>query len=244
MAHAIFSPSSSDRWFKCPASAYLNYSAEYKVGIPAATGTLIHEMCEMLLKGRLKDMTLRNYWLGKVQVVEDFEIEVDEDMIACAETYVEYIHKRKEELNAKMLIEEKVFMDEISTKCFGTADTILIGEDRIAVIDLKSGKWGVDVERNKQLMIYGLGALARYGDENTTMELTIVQPRGWHKDGPIRTYEISATNLVDWGYNDLKQATDACDEENPRYVAGDHCRFCNAKADCDTYKNTLGEKYD
>ena len=45
-------------------------------------------------------MTLRDYWLGKVQVVEDFEIEVDEDMIACAETYVEYIHKRKEELNA------------------------------------------------------------------------------------------------------------------------------------------------
>jgi len=197
----------------------------------------------MLLKGRLKDMTLRDYWLGKVQVVEDFEIEVDEDMIACAETYVEYIYKRKEELNAKMLIEEKVYMDEISTKCFGTADTILIGEDRIAVIDLKSGKWGVDVERNKQLMIYGLGALARYGDENTTMELTIVQPRGWHKDGPIRTYEISATNLVDWGYNDLKQATDACDEENPQYAAGDHCRFCNAKADCDTYKTTLGEKY-
>jgi hypothetical protein len=125
-------------------------------------------MCEMLLKGRLKDMTLRDYWLGKVQVVEDFEIEVDEDMIACAETYVEYIHKRKEELNAggKMLIEEKVFMDEISTKCFGTADTILLVKIALAVIDLKSGKWGVDVERNKQLMIYGLGALARYGDEN------------------------------------------------------------------------------
>ena len=86
MPHAIFSPSSSDRWFKCPASAYLNYSAEYTVNIAAATGTLIHEMCEMLLKGRLKDISLEEYWLGKVVDIEDFQIEVTEDMIRCAET--------------------------------------------------------------------------------------------------------------------------------------------------------------
>ena len=241
MTHAIFSPSSSDRWFECPASAYLNYSAEYTVNIAAATGTLIHEMCEMLLKGRLKDITLEEYWLGKVVDIEDFQIEVTEDMVKCAETYVEYIFKRKEELNATMVIEEKVYMDEISDKCFGTADCILIGEDRICVIDLKSGKWPVEAVKNKQLMIYGVGAFIRYGNENPdiTMELTIVQPR---IKNAIKTFEITTPNLLSWATQDLKQATDACDEENPQRVAGDHCRFCAAKTDCDEYKSKLGEK--
>ena len=153
MAHAIFSPSSADRWFKCPASAYLNYQAEYTVGLPAATGTLIHSMTEMLLKDRLRDMTLRDYWIGRKEVVEDFEIEVDEDMVACAEVYVDYIEKRQKELGARSVIEEKVYLDEISGKCFGTADCILIAEDRICVIDLKSGKWPVEAVKNKQLKV-------------------------------------------------------------------------------------------
>lgn len=242
MTHAIFSPSSSDRWFECPASAYLNYSAEYTVNIAAATGTLIHEMCEMLLKGRLQDISLEEYWLGKVVDMEDFQIEVTEDMVKCAETYVEYIFKRKEELNATMVIEEKVYMDEISDKCFGTADCILIGENRICVIDLKSGKWPVEAVKNKQLMIYGVGAFIRYGNENPdiTMELTIVQPR---IKNAIKTFEITTPNLLSWAIQDLKQATDACDEENPQRVAGDHCRFCAAKTDCDEYKSKLGEKF-
>lgn len=242
MPHAIFSPSSSDRWFECPASAYLNYSAEYTVNIAAATGTLIHEMCEMLLKGRLKDITLEEYWLGKVVDIEDFQIEVTEDMVKCAEVYVEYIFKRKEELNATMVIEEKVFMDEISDKCFGTADCILIAKDRICVIDLKSGKWPVEAVKNKQLMIYGVGAFIRYGNENPdiTMELTIVQPR---IKNAIKTFEITTPNLLSWATQDLKQATDACDEENPKRAAGDHCRFCAAKPECDEYKTKLGEKY-
>jgi hypothetical protein len=194
----------------------------------------------MLLKGRLKDISLEEYWLGKVVDIEDFQIEVTEDMIRCAETYVEYIFKRKEELNATMVIEEKVFMDEISDKCFGTADCILIAEDRICVIDLKSGKWPVEVVKNKQLKIYATGAFLRYGnqDADITIEMTIVQPR---LKNPIKTHEISSPNLIHWANTDLKQATDACDEESPQYSFGDHCRFCNAKADCDEYKRNSGE---
>ena len=34
------------------------------------------------------------------------------------------------------------------------------------------------------MRIYALGALSRYGDD-CTVQMTIVQPRGWHKDGHI-----------------------------------------------------------
>lgn len=243
MPHAKYSPSSSKIWMKCPGMPSLMHQVEYKVGMPAAVGTLIHSMTEMLLKERLENATLEQYWLGKIECVEDFEIEVDKDMIQCAEVYVEYVQKRKEELNAKILVEERVSMEEISPYIWGTADAILIGKNEIEIIDLKSGKFPVDVEHNSQLLIYSLGALSRYGDESTTVTMTIVQPRTWHKDGPIRSYSMSAANLVEWGYETLKQATDACDEENPQFNPSDtNCRWCNAREVCDAYKNFKGEK--
>ena len=199
MAHALASPSSAERWFKCAGSVLANADMPYETSLAAANGTLIHHMTEMLLKDRLRDMTLRDYWLDRKEVIEDFEIEIDEEMINCAEVYVDYILKREEELGARRVIEEKVYLNEISDKCYGTADCILLSENRICVIDLKSGKWAVDPVKNKQLMIYGLGALSRYGGGNPdiTMELTIVQPRVKNQ---IKTFEISAPNLGGMGF--------------------------------------------
>ena len=163
-------------------------------------------------------------------------------MIDCANTYVDYIDQRMMDLDvARPLIEEKVNMPEIHTDLWGTADAILIGKDMIEVIDLKTGKWAVEAD-NPQMRIYALGALSRYGDD-CTVQFTIVQPRGWHKDGPIRSYSISAINLVEWAYETLKPAAEACYEEIPTYnYSKDGCRWCNAKAECDTYKlNQKGE---
>ncbi len=75
-------------------------------------------------------------------------------MISCAEQYVEYVQQRQEELEGNLLIEEKLHIDEISPECWGTGDALILGKksNRIAVIDLKSGKFPVDVEHNEQLM--------------------------------------------------------------------------------------------
>ena len=245
MAHAKLSPSGSKIWMACPGMPNLAMEVPYSTSLPAATGTLVHSMTEMLLKDRLENVTLQDYWLGRKENVEDFEIEVDEDMIKCAEVYVDYVNKRKEELDAKMLIEERGSMEEISEHIWGTADAILIGEKELEIIDLKSGKFPVDVENNTQLLIYALGALSRYGNEDTVVTMTIVQPRSWHKDGAIRSYSMSAANLVEWGYETLKPAADACDEEEPQYnPSKETCRFCNAKDICDSYKQYVGEKND
>ena len=244
MSHAKYGPSAAEKWTKCPAMPTLVRQADYKVGIPAATGTLIHQMTEMVLKERLDNATLKDYWFGTKHVVEDFEIEVDEDMIDCAEMYVDYINKRTEELNGKLLIEEKVYLSEISPDLWGTADAIILTKEKIAVIDLKSGKYPVDVDNNMQLKIYALGALARYGNEDTLVESTIVQPRARHKNGKIRSTEYSAENLVNWADEFLTPAIARCEEEEPEYVYGDHCRFCNARDICNTYKLNTGVKND
>lgn len=77
------------------------------------------------------------------------------------------------------------------------------------------------------MSIYGLGALSRYGNENMKVILTIVQPRA---KNPIRSWETTAENLVDWGFDVLKPALDLCEAEEPVFVYGkEHCRFCPAK---------------
>jgi hypothetical protein len=241
MAHSRFSPSAAKRWMACPGSIQLSESIPFVMDttIPAATGTLVHHMVEMLLKERLENVTLSDYWLDREEEIDGFNIKVTKQMIDCAEVYVDYVKNRQEELEGTLLIEEKLYINEISSECWGTGDATILGKkaNRIAVIDLKSGKFPVDVENNPQLMIYGLGALARYGDDKTTMELTIVQPTSYHKDGKIRVWDITADNLVEWGFNILKPAIEACLEPEPVFNAGrDQCRFCRAKEICEAYK--------
>ena len=246
MAHAILAPSSISRVIRCPGSAIPNAEAPNTSSLPAARGTAIHEMCEQLLKDRLDNITLSDYWLGKTVELEGFAIEIGLEEIMIAETYVNYIRQRTEELNGKLLIEEKLYMNEISDDCWGTSDAVILGEsNRMVVADLKSGNFPVDVNFNEQLMTYSLGALARWGNENTVIEMTIIQPskKSFHKDGPIRSFDIQAVDLVDWGFNILKPACEEALGESPTYNAGDWCRFCAYKPDCLTFqKHQEGEK--
>lgn len=246
MAHAKLAPSSISRVIRCPGSAIPNAEAPSNPSFPAARGTAIHEMCEQLLKDRLDNITLSDYWLGKTVELEGFAIEIGLEEIMIAETYVNYIRQRTEELNGKLLIEEKLYMNEISDDCWGTSDAVILGEgNRMVVADLKSGNFPVDVNFNEQLMTYSLGALARFGNENTVIEMTIIQPskKSFHKDGPIRSFDIQAVDLVDWGFNILKPACEEALGESPTYNAGDWCRFCAYKPDCLTFqKHQEGEK--
>ena len=136
-------------------------------------------------------------------------------------------------------------MNEISDDCWGTSDAVILGKNnRMVVADLKSGNFPVDVNFNEQLMTYSLGALARWGDENTVVEITIIQPskKSFDKAGPISTWDIQAVDLVDWGFNILKPACEEALGESPTYNAGDWCRFCAYKPDCATFQNNLEVK--
>ena len=98
---------------------------------------MIHEKVETLLKGRLNNLTIEEYYLGTTHNVEDIDITVDQEMNDCANSYVEYIDQRVQELDNKWtLIVERVNMPEIHTDLWGTADAILIGKDTIEIIDL------------------------------------------------------------------------------------------------------------
>src|SRR3546814_4893751 len=83
-----------------------------------------------------------------------------------------------------------------------TGDAVLYrpSTGELRVYDLKYGRGvPVEVERNSQELYYGLGAtMAEPGRLVNTVELVIVQPRAPHRDGPVRRWETTGMELLDW----------------------------------------------
>lgn len=236
--HSILGPSAHSRWSVCPASPTKSAEHPGTTSRAAVEGTIVHNISEMILKGKFKDIDPKKYWIGQEIQLEGETITVSPNNYDCAVFYVDYVKQRTAELEGTLLIEEQVEVSEIHEALWGTSDAIIIGKDRIAVIDYKNGRWNVEAVGNSQLKIYGLGACAKYCDDpDTIIELTIVQPNSPGKKPKIKTVETTAEILVDWGYRVLKPQAEACFEDEPKFVAGEHCRFCNYKPYCEKNKH-------
>jgi len=89
-------------------------------------------------------------------------------------------------------VEEKVNLDHIYPGMSGTPDAYYfdIRTNTLTVWDLKYGFGIVDVFENKQLMIYASGIIKKLNLKNINVVLKIVQPRAFHSEGTIRSWEV------------------------------------------------------
>jgi hypothetical protein len=197
-------------------------------------GTLAHEFAELILRKHEKIISTRkfNIEVKKIKANELYYPGMDEEVEKYT-SYVleEYSALRKDFPNAVLLIEERVDFSEYVPEGFGSDDSIIIAGTVMRVQDLKFGK-GIKVfaENNPQLMLYGLGALARYGllYDIQTVILVIHQPR---LDN-ISEWEISVEDLVKWGEEKVKPAAEIAFKGEGVQVPGEHCQFCKVSAVC------------
>lgn len=214
--HSELGASSYSRWKECPGSIRLsagipNISSSY-----AEEGTRAHEVAAILL-GRLQP-----------------DRPVEDEMLEAVKVYTDFVESLRAKGPSFEAIEEKVSLDKFYPGLFGTADYIAyFAEDRtLYVVDYKHGAGiAVEVFENEQLLYYGLGAL--YG-KNFPVErivLVIVQPRCSHPDGPVRAWETTPINMLDFLYELVINAKRTADPNAP-LKTGDHCRFCRAQAIC------------
>jgi len=234
--HALLSASGASRWLNCTPSARL----EDKFGVRetsvyAQEGTLAHEMSELYIRHDvLEDIPADEFDAGleRIMAHELF----DAEMLEVVPIYVDYVAtetRAAREVNpmATTEIEQVLDLTEYVPESFGTADCVIINDDIMEVIDLKYGK-GVPVyaTHNKQLMLYGLGALRKYDTlfDIKSVKLTIVQPR----INNISTWEISVEDLLDWAINELKPAAKLAFEGKGELKSGDWCKFCSLKNKC------------
>lgn len=249
MAHAILSASGASRWMACPPSARLEQGFENKSSVFAAEGTLAHELGELGLKLALGEITKRVYTTRANKLTKDNEL-FSEDMPDYVETYIETCMERVSEAKATtpdavFKIEQRLDFSEWVPQGFGTGDFTIIADGTMEICDLKYGK-GVPVsaENNKQMRLYALGALREFSFlyDIEKVRMTIIQPR---LDN-ISTDEITVQELLTWANEVVKPTAELAFKGEGEFCAGDHCRFCRAKAVCKARadKNMELAKYD
>lgn len=230
MAHAVLSPSAASRWLTCTPSARLELQFPDKAGDYAKEGTLAHEFGELFLRQKLGTDVAG--LLAKARENEFYT----PDMETHAEEYAalvweKYEIARKTTPDAILLVEEHIDLTAYVPEGFGTGDAVIIADDLLEIIDLKYGKGvAVSAKRNKQMMLYALGALLKYSIMYgvNRVRMTIYQPR----IGNVSEWEITAADLLEWAETELKQRAKMAFEGIGEQVPGDHCRFCRAKAVC------------
>lgn len=178
------------------------------------------------------------------------EFVVDDSMIENVRTYVNSI--REYAMLGQLHIEQRLSISHITGEkdAEGTSDAVItcIAQRELGVHDLKYGM-GVQVfaERNPQLMMYALAALAEFdptGEDYDNVRLVIHQPRLGHLD----EWVCPVTTLLAWAYNEAKpKAAQALIVLKSGVTSSDlhaseaACRFCKAKATCPELARTVSE---
>lgn len=159
---------------------------------------------------------------------------LDVEMIDCGRTMVADVRG----VGGTVRVEERVTIHTVHDDCWGTPDAYVMERDvrRLTVWDYKYGHRYVDAYRNWQLILYAIGILESEGipqDEwgHYALSLTIVQPRNYHPDGPVRSWSIGGPALVKY-VEPLRRAATEASMPGAQLRTGDHCRDCSARHAC------------
>ena len=252
LQHSKFSASASARLLACPGSYELSIKADdgsRRSTVFSAQGTLAHAICEVCIQTG-KDVS---EFIGEKRSADGYDFTLDEEFAEHAQVYVDYIRGLRA-VGFIVMLEQQVdpsvqFKEAVDVNLFGTADCVAYNPDtrELVIADLKFGAGvPVNVNANSQLLYYGAGAchfpkIEEYcksanvifnGVEDVT--LTIIQPRAYHPDGPIRRYNTTPADVKAWARDVLHAGVIKALSDNGQTLdAGTWCRFCPVLAHCD-----------
>lgn len=245
MSHALLSASGAHRWLLCTPSAKLEEQFPDSTSTYAEEGTLAHELCENKVKKSLLGLTIKEYnsALKKIKGNKLYQNEMDK----YTDEYLDYILEKVHSFDypPTIIVEKRVDFSSYVPEGFGTADCIILGDGELHIVDFKYGK-GVEVsaEYNPQMMLYALGAYLEYSFlfQIEAVKMTIVQPR----IGNISEYSMLVEELLEWAELTVKPKAQMAWNGEGDFVAGEHCKFCRAKALCRerARKNLEAEKFE
>ena len=232
-SHSLNSPSSMAKRRACSASAMMEKGEPNSSSIYAAEGTAAHELGEICLKLGDHPIEKMGMHLGEFKK-KDGTIEkfiVDGDMVEAVDIYVD--HCRGISGGEVSCVEERFMLPFIGKGEKGTSDFVSVHNNVLHVVDYKHGQ-GVPVEvvENDQGICYGLGAAEKYKHlQWEELCITIVQPRAWHRDGPIRSWSIPREDLL-YREIDLAYVAAQTRSDDPTFNPSEYCRWCKGAYHC------------
>ncbi len=234
-AHAFLPPSGAAAWVVCAQWPHMNARYPQPDGDESAEGTASHWAFSEILFGRV---------VAEGQVAPNGVV-LDLEMIEGAELFVEVVDARLALYGldrSALMVERRVFMPRIHAHNNGTPDVWFYAREAGVVegLDYKFGHKFVDAFENWQLINYTNGileqleiALDGVADVHTRVKMTVVQPRSYVAAGPVRTWQVQASDLRGY-FNRLASAAAAVFEPDDRRVAtpSDECEYCPGRHAC------------
>lgn len=234
--HAFLPPSGAAIWVKCAAapSMWQRYP-EPEDSIESMEGTAAHWAFEQLFAGQPIDVGLvaPNGVVLVEEMIEGAYLFYETVMAACGTEHPGDIR-----------VEHTLAIPRVHGNNWGTPDAFY-PEDTMLTLHLFDYKFGheyVDEFENWQLINYAAGLFDLYqidgkADEWTTVTMTIVQPRCYHRDGPVRRLTVRASELR--GHiNQLRMAAEAAHEANPVATVNPKCKHCSGRHACEPYQRS------
>lgn len=248
--HSIIPPSSAAKRVQCPGSAVM------EMQYPDTTetdeqreGTASHEVGEQMIRSFARG----GLNFPKVGGRASNGVKITDAVYDGALMYAEECQRIMREAGVfggeNLRIEQRVHAPRIHPECWGTPDFALFDEKRttLHVVDLKYGHRVVEAFENWQLIEYAVGVLDdMMGDKalsehnGVVVRIGIVQPRAYHRDGPVRWWEIQPCDLRAY-VNFLHAVEHEALGSDPPTKAGLECRDCSARHACETLQRASME---
>lgn len=232
--HSPLGPSGAARWINCPGSVLLTEDMPDQPSPYAAAGTVAHTLAETKVRNYFIDHWNKPSYDARLEAIRRMD-GYDKSMEDATEEYLEFLKIRAMSYDSEpaVFVETRIDLQSIIPDGFGTADCIMLGGNRMDIVDYKNGSGvAVEAEHNPQLMLYAYGALQAFrpivGDTVEAVHLSIVQPHA----GGIKEWEVLTSYLHSWAQQVVVPAVKEALSPGGRFAAGDWCRFCKARATC------------
>lgn len=264
-AHSPVGGSTAKRLLKCPASVGLAVGIEDDESEHAALGTAVHSLIERCFRTNTDAWQHIGFWSGQY-VGDSVPVPWDKQMANGAQVMLDAVRKAHPDRNqGNFWVERQFHRPNLHPLCLGTSDAVYLDEVDISdpacpgpvwwrtlhIWDYKNGAGVViEVPENEQEMYYACGILDDMGLWNLVDDmglwdlvdevvLHIVQPNGFHWDGPVREWKTTPAYLRTWLDGTLLPgirlaialAESGTPEEQAKHtISGEHCRFCPVRA--------------
>jgi hypothetical protein len=175
-------------------------------------------------------------------------VPVDDEMLDGAELFCRTVYGAAPGDVTATHFEQPVYGTRVhATHNWGTPDAWRY-DHTLRVFDFKYGHGFRPAYNNGQLINYAALLLDHLNvdglrDQTLDVELTIVQPRNWHRDGPVRTWKVKAAELRPY-INELRNAADRAMQSERTATPGDHCENCPGRHVCPALQNAAARTVD
>lgn len=231
--NAPLAPSSAPRWEQCAGSVALAARYPEDDTPESLAGTAAHWAAFEVASCRQVD----------VGVIAPNGVVLTEEMCDGADIYAETIAARMTSTSS-LNLETTIPCKTIHEHCWGTPDAWIVdrASRRLTVLDYKFGHRLIDPFEAWQLVAYTSGIidlldLTGLDDQHWTVRLAIIQPRGYHRDGPVRCWDIRMSDLRPY-FNRLATSAAAAMEPGATCTAGPECDYCPGRHACETLQRS------